>query len=303
MDRRPRAPLVRGHDGIAEDLRRLATGRELHGDRQLEPAVDLVLPDDAIEVRAYPPLHVARLTAISAAVRTVPPSSPARATQQRPHGARIDRAYHDVLEPPAASSALNSSSSANRKNGGPTGMSAAGRLPPPPPHRGARRRPGPLGDVPDRQREPTARDQNPNELGDHLLRPTDCSIRKLATTASKEPPETAAPPHRRDGTRAPDGVDVRARASPRRCRRRRPPHLVRLPPQPRDPVPRPRRGRGRRRRPRSRRATARRAGRDGNEERVVPGDLRLPARCLERVERVRVDRGIGHGRIVRPWAG
>ena len=47
-------------DTTGVGLGRLATRRELHGDRQLEPAVDLVLPDDAIEVRSYPPLHVAR---------------------------------------------------------------------------------------------------------------------------------------------------------------------------------------------------------------------------------------------------
>jgi hypothetical protein len=38
--------------------------------------------------------------------------------------------------------------------------------------------------------------------------------------------------------------------------------------------------------------------RDRPEERIVAGDLLLPARRLERIERVRIDRRLGHGRPI-----
>ena len=155
-----------------------------------------------------------------------------------------DGAHHDVLEPPAAQQRAELLVVGEPEERRPDGDVRR--------RTGTRRRhrleehaenPGPPGYVPDRQREPAARDQNPRELA------TTCSGRPTAASGSWRPrhrrtrPETAVPPRRRDGTRAPDGVDARARASPRRCRRRRPTHLVRLRRQPRDPVPRPRRGR------------------------------------------------------------
>ena len=206
-----------------------------------------------------------------------------------------DRAYHDVLEPPAAQQRAELLVVGEPEERRPDGDVRR--------RTGTRRRhrlekhaedPGSPGYVPDRQREPAARDQNPRELVDHLLRPADMQhqevgdhgiegavrkrqcLRIAATELELRMESTCEREH-------PLGdVDADDRRTSSGCPGS---HVTRSRSHVEDAVAAADLG-----------CVEQRfdePSRDGNEELVVPRDLRLPARCLERVERVRVDRGIG----------
>ena len=210
----------------------------------------------------------------------------------------VDRAHLDVLEPRPRSSALNSSSSANRKNGGPTGMSCGGLAPAAAtasrstPRTRARSGTSqtvsasrPLGTRTRANSSTTCSgpaDMQHQEVGDHgiegavrerqclRIAATELELRMESTCEREHPLGDVDADDRRTSSGCPGSHVTRSRghvedavaAADLGCVEQR----------------------------------FDEPSRDGNEELVVPRDLRLPARCLERVERVRVDRGIGHGR-------